>query len=287
MGTSSSYPGPTGPNPLLPPWADPIPPDEPPVSEPFDEPGEPNENNENPDSDVSSPDQNPVKPPVSWSSPKRHVGRMADGKSTASPRSTARSYVRASGGARTAATAATSGRSTTSRLGGFFADAARIGFVEAARRLGVGDLIGRDVQYVLASLVDLIAPDGALREEAAARKALIETMSDIFERFDVEDNGFESLDTIGVEGMAEIVELSVTNYINERMQQELVFRIEQGTLAEAEANSVCEELRDFISGIVKLDFKGVDLLTMDWNTDGKRLIDNIYVTAYSLIEEAS
>lgn len=293
MGTSSSYPGPTGANPLLPPWAEPLPPEEPqePQADKDEDPDQQADDNSNKDKPTpdghkdASPQKEPDKP-TPWRTPKLHIGRCADGKPNASYSAVGRSYVRASGGARSAATAASTGRSSTTRLGGFLADVAQRGFAEAARRLGLQDLAGKSAHSVLASLIDLIVPGAGLREEAAARKAMIETLSELFDRCEVEAAGLEALNSVSSENIGELVELSVANYVNERMQQELVYRVEQGTLDEHEANGVCAELRDFIVSVVRLDFKNVDLANMDWNTEGKRLIDRAYQSAYSLIGEA-
>lgn len=282
MGTSSSYGGPSGRTPLLPPWAedplDGVPPGEP-VQPP---PG---------DAGQGEPVPTPVAPEVTWRAPKRALSRLARGAGGGAPsgglRALGRSYVRAAGGPRTATTAARAGRATTARLGGFLAAGIRDGFRPTVERLGLQGLLGQDVQIVLAAFVDLLAPDGALLEAAAARTALIDTLQAVFERYDVGADGVEALDRMDAVALGEVVELSVVNYVNARMQQELANRIERGTLPEAEANRLMIEIRDFIGEIVKLDFAGVDLVQLDWDGPaGRRLVAGVYEEAYRLLGEA-
>jgi hypothetical protein len=286
MGTSSSYGGPTGRNPLLPPWADSgdAGPNE---TAQGGGNGPPDNGSVPPTEESPTPTVPPVTmPSVSWSGPKGIITRIANGNTSASFRSASRSYVRAHGGSRTAARSSSSGRATTTKLGGFLAGVVRTGVTEAARTLGLRDLVGLDAQSLLAAFIDLLAPVGALIEEAIARKALIETMSELFERYDVETDGPEALDRMDENGMREVVVLSVTNYVNERFQQELVNCVERGSVSEREANELIDEAKDFIAGVVEIDLEGVDLVAFDWEgEEGRRFVENIYQTAYSLLGE--
>jgi hypothetical protein len=285
MGTSSSYGGPTGRNPLLPPWADGV-------------GGSPDGalpgggDGPRPDSDGVPPPEMlptptlppPIIPSVSWRAPKGIVTRIANGNTSASFRSASKSYVRAHGGSRIAARAASSGRATTRSLGGFLAGIVRNGVVEAAGTLGLRNMVGLDAQSLLAAFIDLLAPAGALLEEAIARKALIETIGDLFDRYDVEAGGPAALDRMDENGMHEIIVLSVTNYVNERFQQELVNCVERGSVSEHRANELIDEAKDFIAGIIEIDLEGIDLVSFDWEgEEGRRFVDDIYQTAYSLL----
>ncbi len=282
MGTSSSYNGPTGRNPLLPPWAP-----DPPLPEPEGEnvPGEnPDEPNETPN---GPPVPNiPVMPLVSWSGAKGIVSRIGNGRPTGSWKSACRSYTRAHGGGRTAARSASGGRAATGRLGSFLSDVVRNGVVEASRHVGLTEFIGRDAQTLLAALIDILAPDGALLEAAAARKALIETLSELFDRYDVEGQGLEALNSVDADGMKEIIALSVTNYIYERFEHELFNCLERGSVSESEANNLAEEAKEFIAGVVTIDMDEINVVTFDWDgAEGKQFVENLYQTAYSLLED--
>ncbi len=289
MGTSSSYGGPVGKHPLLPPWADE------PVDTPVDQNGDdvlqpfleelPSDATQqaHPLTNISVLDDL-----IPWSNPKSALTRRARGNANVSWGTITRRYVQASGGPRRAAASSRAGRTATSRLGGFLANGLRNGFVEAARRLGVQNLIGRDAQYVLAAFIDLIAPDGALREEAIARKAVIETMAEWFERYEVDAAGIEVLDRMTPDGMRDLIVLSVTNYVNARFQQELLSRIELGTLSEHDANVLADEAKEFIASVVNIDVGSVDLVALNWDgPEGHQFIDGVYTAAYGLLAEAA
>jgi hypothetical protein len=295
MGTSSSYGGPSGKNPLLPPWAS-APPGQPTSPSPV-QPPPTNQDGSNPDQAVQNSSAGQVQtqpsvaplgvliPSISWRGPKGIVSRMANGGG-GSWRSASRSYNRAHGGSGASARSASAGRATTSRLGGFLTDVVSRGVTEAARTLGLSDLVGRDAQSLLAAFIDILAPAGALLEEAVARMALIETLSELFDRFDVESKGISALDALDANGVKEVVILSVTNYVNERFQQELVNCIERGTVSEQDANQMMNEAKDFITGIVEIDLETVDVMNFDWNgSEGKAFVESVFQSAYSLLGE--
>jgi len=113
-------------------------------------------------------------------------------------------------------------------------------------------------------------------------------MAELFDRFDVETHGLDALDSLDPAGMLELVQISVTNYVNERFQQELVFRIEQGAISEGEANDLSAEVKGFITGVVRIDLRGIDPMALDWQgPDGAAFGERVYRAAYSLFGEAA
>lgn len=298
MGTSSSYPGPKGRTPLLPPWADEedANADEDPTTG-EDAPAEDGEAESAPDGDpgAEGPDAATAQtaqptPRTTWQAPKQAFGRLAGGggagASGAAFRRVGRTYVAASGGSRTAAQSARAGRAATRRLGGFLADGARNGFRAAAERLGVGHLVGMDAQSALVAFVDLLAPDGAQLEEAVARAALIETLAEVFDEYGVDAQGLDALDRLGPADLEVIITRSIVNYVNDRIQHELVNRLERETIPESDANRLLAEMKEFIGGIARLDFAGVDLVALDWHgPDGQRLVGRLFESAYALLGE--
>ena len=285
MGTSSSYSGPTRRPPLLPPWAEQPLPSEPVLTPEPGQPPPPFDGQPDPNPDVVPlPHLAPPPFPTTWRGPKTAVGRVAGGGGSAALASAARSYVRSSGGARGAAGTAVSGRRSTSGLGSFLGSVAGGGIVQAAAALGLTNLLGRDAQFVLAAFIDLLAPAGDIREEAIARKAVIDTLSELFDRFDVEQRGIEALDNMTGDDVGSIVALSITNYVNARFQQELVNRIERGAVSERDANVFATQIREYIETNVRLDIRGVNVLLIDWNgPEGTAFVDQQYVRAYDLL----
>ncbi|HXQ33765.1 MAG TPA: Qat anti-phage system associated protein QatB [Anaerolineales bacterium] len=284
MGTSSSSGGPTDNSPLLPPWADPLPPfdDLPLDGVPSPDIGTQPYVDAAPNSPAS--DQIPQSGPASWTSAKGALSRLARGTSSASFAPSFRKYVGARGGSRAAAHTAFSGRAVTGAFGGFLANVVRDGIGEAADALGLRDVLGRDAEFVLATFIDLLSPDGALLEDAATRKALIETTFEMFDRFNVQERGIEALNDLDAEGMKEIVCLYVTNYIYERFLMEMANCIERGLLSEADANALTDQGKEFVEGEVRFDLSEVDVLELDWSgQEGNDFVRTIYERAYFLL----
>jgi hypothetical protein len=198
-----------------------------------------------------------------------------------------RSYVRAGGGAIRRASSARAGRQTTGKLGSFLANGVRDGFIQAARQIGLTNLVDRDVQFVLAAFVDLIAPSGTTIEAAIARKALADTTWEVFQQYGVDIEGITALDRLGREDVTFIISLYISNYVNERLQEELFYRVEKGSLDEGTANQYADQIKGFIAEVVRLDFQNIDPLQIDWQgAAGQELIEKKYQEAYALLGEA-
>jgi hypothetical protein len=196
----------------------------------------------------------------------------------------ARRYVRARGGAANAARSAASGRSATARLGGFLSDLSSRGFSEAARALGLGNLLGRPLETVLASISNALAPDGATLEDAAARRATDETLLYLFEKYAVAAEGVQGLNAVDAAGMREALRVSVAGFVYQRWLQELGQRIEEHAVTAREAIRLERDAKAYVIEAVKLDLQGRDPLSIDWSgREGRVFIDRIYREAYSLL----
>jgi hypothetical protein len=231
----------------------------------------------------------PAVMPGGWTAARRAMGGYAGGSGgkgggNKQLRNAGRRYVQAKGGATRAARAATGGRAATARLGGFLSDVARRGITEAARALGLADVVGRPVETVLAAIADALAPDGATLEEVAARRAIDDSLATIFEQYGVDDAGVEQLNALGAEGTRKAIELSVTGYIYQRWLQELGQRIEERAIDASSAVQLERDVKAYVTDIVKLDLKDRDPLTINWDqTEGQEIIQRIYREAYSLL----
>lgn len=286
MGTSSSYAGPVGTSGLLPPWADEDPSTETAAPEATD-PAQLDTTNPPEAEKLGSDPENPISVSIAWSVPKGNLSRIARGTSQRRYDHALSSYVRASGGSRGATRTASAGRASTAALGGFLGAIAGGGVAAAVRALGIATFVGRSAQALLADIVDLLAPAGALMEEAAARKALITTIDDLFREFDVENNGLTALDRMDRAAVERVMLQSVVNYVHERWQQQLVACIERGTVGEADANAMIGEVKEFIAQTVAFDLRGVDVVRVDWRgREGKNLVERIYLAAYGLLESS-
>jgi len=297
MGTSSSYGGPTGINPLLPDWAQPD------MSSPAQDDGAPDGDASeagNGDTTKDMSDGQPASAPSTDTLPqlpattnfrgaKSSMTRFVSGGGGGGGRGriarVGRNYVRARGGSRGSAQAATSGRSSTARLGSFLSSVASQGVAEAARTLGLGDLAGRSAADVFAAIANSLAPSGATLEEAAARRAVDDALFALYRQFDLENADISRLDQMDGQAIRGAVEASVSAYIYHRWLQELGDRIEENAVTADQAVRLEREVRDYVEQTVRLDLREIDVLTLDWNgPEGSRIVERIYQEAYGLLE---
>lgn len=303
MGTSSSFNGPSGRTPLLPPWAQDgggLPPDvgmpggaAPPDGLP---PGDgeslpPGEGEGGPDGSAQPTPPVPARPlarppSVSWAAAKRGMTAYTSARGDrARLRSAANRYVGARGGGGTAARAAQAGRASTARVGGFLSGVASRGFAEAARALGLTAYLGRNVDQVLAAIANALAPDGATQEEAVARQAVNDTLAFLYGRYGLDDGDLNKLDAMDRSGVTEAVAVSVTAYVYHRWVQELGRKLEENAYSANEAVRLERDVRAFIEETVQLDLTRIDPLTLDWaGPDGQRFVERIYADAYDMLE---
>lgn len=194
-------------------------------------------------------------------------------------------YVAAHGGARLAAAGAAAGQAAVAALGGFLVDVVHNGLPNALEKRGLAYLIGQDVDNVLASLVDALAGSGATREEAITRAAMAEVLGDLFERLAETPDGLAALESFDAAGIAEVIELFTTEYIYQRMLEEIGDCIETGALTPEIAERLENQIRNYIREMVRLELSDVDVLDLEWaGPEGEAFRERIFRSAYALLE---
>lgn len=288
MGTSGSFGGPGDTNHLLPPWARPnydI--DDGPIDIGTQPTGEiPNigpPNNVNPDNVTPEKQDNQT-----WKAAKNAMSRYASGGSgKRGPAKTGRYYVGAKGGAKKAAQAATSGRTTTRKLAGFLAETGRNGLANALNLIGLRNLVGKDIDTVFSGLVDALSDDGENFDKNIAKQAM-EGALEFFYTQCSDDQDFNSMENLSPEQIKSAIEKFVSDYIYKRWLQELGSCIEKNAISETEAIKLEQEVETYVSDLVNLEFDSKDTLLIDWyGVEGEQIIDSLYVEVYSLIEEGA
>jgi hypothetical protein len=145
--------------------------------------------------------------------------------------------------------------------------------------------LGRDVQFVLASLVDLLAPAGALLEEAAARSAIIDTIFDFFGEYDLAADGIRALDAMTAEDVGDALRLTVCNVVEARFKEELTSRVERGDVSEHDGDRIFSQIGEFVREMIDLRLEDRDLLRIDWGgEEGAAFVEQLYTDAYSVLE---
>jgi len=196
----------------------------------------------------------------------------------------AQRYVRALRGSNRASTSSHAGRRTTARFAGFLSDVSRNGFAEAFKNLGLGSLVGLDLDSVIAALTDAVCPAGADREEVAAREASTEALEEVFANTIRAGADASQLDAMTAADVGKAVEAMVASYIYNRWLGDLGVKIEEKAISPQEAVLVERRMKDFIRDAVKLDLQQKDPLKIDWRgTEGKDLINRIYNDAYAVV----
>ena len=179
MGTSRDYDGRPSRSPLLPSWAD-----EPPASS-----LEAHDGAEVDDSHQSEPMPNANSRALSRA--RASFAGHASGQG-GSIRTSVREYVHASRGAHNATRASRAGVRATAALTGFLSSVAGQGWNQTLDKFSLSHLVGQSVSSVISAIVDLIAPRSNLREEIIPRRAVTETLRELYHEFDLMD-GIENL----------------------------------------------------------------------------------------------
>lgn len=285
MGTSKSFGGPTGSNSLLPPWAPPLDP-EPEV------PGDDEEKVLGPDDDDHEPRQpSEVERPPAWQGVLGQATRLArsgvaGGAARPRVRSTVRNYVRNRGGARRAAEGSVAARSTAPRIGGFLSDIAKRGINEALRNVNLEEYIGRSAADLLVGFCETLLPKPDTLDDSAAYNAGLVAFQDLLEQYDAMEEGIEALDALDAQGIERALEHFISRYISAAVLSVLSERIERGSATPEHCAELHKIIRSVMIETVRLDFKGRDVVNMDWNgAEGKRVIDRLLLDAFSLLEE--
>ena len=276
MGTSNSYGGPNGRNPLVPSWLEP-------------NKGSSNEENDKPsipqvDSPLEPPELPPIPPacdPVRFSIARNNYSRFArsGGQDRSSLGRAVSKYIsRSLGGAKQAAQRMGPSRTVGAKLVNFLTTATNQGVPQALKAFNLQILSGRPIEEVFIGLASYICPEGGTIDESIARDAFIETIADLAE------NGITSLDGLTSAQIRMIFELYATHAIEERLFNDIGAK----TIvlpANEEVAKVQELLHDFIRrGVEDALNKAqttIQSLTLE---QAHNFVDDIYEQAFMILQ---
>lgn len=274
MGTSSSFGGPKGKSPLLPPWAP-----------NGDSPDSDNNDNDPEKGDAPKKENNENDLSKNYSGAKRALSRYINNATGITVKHAARSYVRSLGGAKKASRSSSGGKRAIANLGGVLGSIASRGLEQTLTNLGLQDLIGKSAEIVFAGIVDAIAPVGTTNEEADARQAIIDALDKLYDKFKLDDNNINKLDSLSESDIKEAILDGIKAYIYERWLQELSLCIEKNSMTPRDAIKKEADIKEYISSSVEYDFVDVDVLNIDFSQgSGKETIENIFQEAYQTLE---
>lgn len=280
MGTSSSNYGPSGNTPLLPDWNE----------NDSDENQGNNDsdgNQDNNDSDEKQDKGNNEKLLTgNWSGARRSLGNFSTSPTRTNFNRAASSYVKASGGAKSISKSAHFGKVSAGKVITFLNGIRQNGIEQTTDSLGISNLQDKSLEQVFNQLADSLSSSGGTDEETIARNAVIEALGKIYEDFDLENNSIDSLNQITTEQTTEYLEYYINSYIYERWLHELGVKMEEKDISSSEIVNAEKLAYDFIQSSVNLKFDDYNLSANNYTTTiVKNIIDEIFVQAYTIIEE--
>jgi len=259
MGTSSSFTGPTGRNPLLP-------------------------DNYQADGTQSSPETQ-VKDTINiekWRIAKANFSKYISGTSSNMDASSS-SYVRAYGGGKSAGIQAIGGKSTAIKLGGFLSSISSSGFSETFKQLGI-DFEGKSTEEVLSALVEKLSSSQNTKEDAVATEALMDSIEVLYEECDMENSGLEELDDLNSDTFSIIMEKFIGSYIFHKYLKDLESRFED-IVDSAKTIEMENDIKDYIFGKVEIALESHNLSGLNFTSEEvTKQIESIYSDCYEVIE---
>ena len=241
-------------------------------NEPTQEPQQTNSSNENQNSN--------------WTQAKKSMSKYASGNGGSNGRKVAvREYVKGHGGSSNAARSAKSGIRTTINIGDFFDNVSRKGINQVLNDYKI-PFEGRKPKEILNDIINAIAPIPNTNEDAVARKALIDTMSIIYEKFDDENKDISLLDSKDINIADILITKYFETYIYERLLNELGSRIEKNTENSAAAAKIEKELKEYIETKVSTTLKDKPLSIINSQTKNVNiLVEGLYQQCYNVLED--
>jgi len=273
MGTSKSFGGPKGPQPLLPPW--------------FDDGGVDGDDNSEIEPTPAIGKQprifNPEIAGATWSQARSSLTRYVSSPTRSNLRRAARAYSRAVGGSKGAARSAVSFKRTGARFLKFISGVSSKGLAATLELFGLAEIIGRSSDYAIAKIADKLAPQGDTLEDVDARKAFVDTMAELYTQYLSKSTDLKALESLKVEDIQLVFLSYVANYIFQRWLHALGISLEKKNVSPAKAIKLEKEIRAYVRAQVKYDFQSIDLLSMD-ESNAKAIINDILNTAYGCIQ---
>lgn len=269
-------------------------------------PNNPNqeEENNNPEGDDQPEKDNPLEKPdekedstpqelssqkpqyTSWTSAKNSMSKYASGKGGRNAKENAVSnYIKSRGGSENAAKSARSGIKTTINLGAFFSDVSKKGVNQVLEEYQI-PIEGRKPKEILNDVVNVLAPTPDLNNDSVARKALINTMSIIYEKFDDEKQDISLLDSFDSNLSKMLITKYIETFIYERLIHDLGSRIERKAENSNTAARLEKDLKDYIETKVSTTLKDKPLSIINSQTKNVHvLVEGLYQQCYKVLED--
>lgn len=223
---------------------------------------------------------------TSWRRAKNSMSKYASGNLGKNGKGKAVSdYVKSSGGSRNAARSAKTAIKTTIQLGNFFSAVSQKGISQVLKDNKI-QVEGRKPKEILNDVVNVLAPSPDLNDDSVARKALLITMSILYEKFDNEETDISILDSLD----GDISQMLITKYIESYIYEKLIYdvgsRIERKAKDSDEAKKIEKELKDYIESKVSATMKEKTLSVINAeSSEINSFVEDLYEQCYKVLED--
>lgn len=223
---------------------------------------------------------------TSWTSAKNSMSKYASGKGGGNAKGNAVSnYIKSRGGSENAAKSARSAIKTTINIGTFFSDVSKKGVNQVLEEYQI-PIEGRKPKEILNDVVNVLAPTPDLNDDSVARKALINTMSIIYEKFDNEKQDISLLDSFDSDLSKMLITKYIETFIYERLIHDLGSRIERKAENSNTAARLEKDLKDYIETKVSTTLKDKPLSIINSQTKNVYvLVEGLYQQCYKVLED--
>jgi len=277
MGTSSSYGGPKGKNPLLP--------------SDFDannsdsnntEDNSPNKDNPNDNPDLSKSNINSTQ---LWGNVKKQFSSLAKRPSNSKLKSALSSYVKANGGSSKTAIGSNSGRITTRNVGQFFSSVNSSGIYKTFEKYHIS-YTGKNIEDILGDVINALAPIPNTKEDSIAKNALLDTLESVYKEIIESGEDIESMDNLDSESFNDLMQTYITSYIYQKVLNDLESRFEEYSKSVGSTLKLEEDIKEYINGVVVNVTQDTNFESMDFSSNQtESIISDIYKDCFEVIEK--
>jgi hypothetical protein len=194
-------------------------------------------------------------------------------------------YVKSYGGSRNAAKSAKSAIRTTISIGDFFSGVSKKGITQVLKDYQISTE-GRKPKEILNDIVNRLAPTPDLNDDSVARKALVNTMSIIYEKFDDEKKDISLLDSLDLDISKMVIAKYIETFIYERLIHDVGSRIEKKSENSKAAAKIEKDLKDYIESKVSTTLKDKPLSTINSESENINImVEKLYQQCYKVLED--
>ena len=225
-----------------------------------------------------------VKPIVSWQSTKSGFSKYIN-ENGGGIKNTVSSYVKSSGGTGGLLKSSGSGIRATANISRLFSGIQRDGYEKTFESLGI-EYQGKSAREICSDLVNYVSAPSVSKEDAFAREAAINAMSNIYQF--IEGNGLDirSLDKIDNDLMDEVVRTYVECYIWSRILNDLEYCLEKNSDDIEKTLQVEDKMKSYVSNVVDVAFHSSGVREKVFgNKTISAGVEELYKKCYSALED--